>query len=97
MLGSAEVASYHREEGDKLFDPIKKFLEKHAVNYCCASVVGHPVEEILKAASTEELHLVVMGRRGQGLIGRTLIGSVGQRVVSECDKPYCLSNSTSPF
>ena len=28
MLGSAEVAAYHREEGDKVLNPIKKFLDK---------------------------------------------------------------------
>ena len=76
MLGSAEVAAYHREEGDKVLDPIKKFLDKHALNYRCMSVVGHPVEEILKAAEKEKSHLIVMGTRGHGLIGRTLIGAL---------------------
>lgn len=87
MLGSAEVAAYHREEGDKVLDPIKKFLDKHALNYRCMSVVGHPVEKILKAAAKEKSHLIVMGTRGHGLIGRALIGSIAQRVVSDCDVP----------
>ena len=90
MLGSAEVAAYHREEGAKVLDPIRKFLDKHALNYRCASVVGHPVEEILKAGVKEKSHLIVMGTRGQGLIGRALIGSVAQRVVSDCDIPVLL-------
>ena len=90
MLGSAEVAAYHREEGVKVLDPIKKFLNKHALKYRCASVVGHPVEEILKAAATEKSHLIVMGTRGHGVIGRALIGSVAQRVVSDCDIPVLL-------
>lgn len=90
MMGSAEVAAYHREEGDKVLDPIKTFLDKHALNYRCASVVGHPVEEILKAAATEKSHLIVMGTRGHGVIGRALIGSIAQRVVSDCDIPVLL-------
>ena len=90
LLGSAEVAAYHREEGDKVLGPIKKFLAKHALNYSCASVVGHPVEEILKAAEKEKSHLIVMGTRGHGLIGRALMGSVAQRVVSDCDVPVLL-------
>ena len=90
MLGSAEVAAYHQEEGDKVLDPIKKFLDKHALKYRCASVVGHPVEEILKAAATEKSNLIVMGTRGHGLIGRTLIGSIAQRVVADCDIPVLL-------
>ena len=90
MLGSAEVAAYHREEGDKVLDPIKKFLDKHALNYRCASLVGHPVEEILEAATKEKSELIVMGTRGHGLIGRTLVGSIAQRVVSESDIPVLL-------
>ena len=90
MLGSAEVTAYHREEGDKVLGPIKTFLDKHALKYRCASVVGHPVEEILKAAATEKSNLIVMGTRGHGLIGRTLIGSIAQRVVSDCDLPVLL-------
>ena len=90
MLGSAEVAAYHREDSDKVLDPIKKFLDQHAVNYRCASVVGHPVEEIIKAAATEKSHLIVMGTRGHGVIGRALIGSIAQRVVSDSDIPVLL-------
>ena len=56
MLGSADVAAYHREEGEKVLGPIKKFLDKHTLNYRCESVVGHPVEEILKTAA-EENHI----------------------------------------
>ncbi len=90
MLGSADVAAYHREEGDKVLEPIRKFLGKHALNYRCFSVVGHPVEEILKAAAAEKSHLIVMGTRGLGLIGRALIDSIAQRVVSDCDIPVLL-------
>ena len=90
ILGSAEVAAYHREEGDKVLDPIKKFLDSHALKYRCMSVVGHPVEEILKAAAEEKSQLIVMGTRGHGLIGRALIGSIAQRVVSDCDIPVLL-------
>lgn len=90
LLGSSEVAAYHREEGDKVLDPIKKFLDKHALAYRSACVVGHPVEAILKAAASEKSHLIVMGTRGHGMIGRALIGSIAQRVVSDCDIPVLL-------
>ncbi len=90
LLGSAEIAAYHREEGAKVLKPIKKFLDKHGLKYRSNSVVGHPVEEILKAAAKEKSHLVVMGTRGHGLIGRVLIGSTAQRVVSDCDLPVLL-------
>ena len=90
MLGSAEVAAYHREEGAKVLDPIKKFLDKHAISYRSVSVVGHPVEEILKAAEKQKSHLIVMGTRGHGWIGRALIGSIAQRVVADSSIPVLL-------
>jgi nucleotide-binding universal stress UspA family protein len=90
LLGSAEVAAYHREEGEKVLDPIKKFLDRHGLNYRCVSVVGHPVEEILKAATKEKSHMIVMGTRGHGLMGRALMGSIAQRVVSDSDIPVLL-------
>lgn len=90
MLGSADVAAYHREEGEKVLGPIKKFLDKHALNYRCESVVGPPVEEILKMAAKEKSHMIVMGTHGYGLIKRALMGSISQRVVSDCDIPVLL-------
>ncbi len=90
LLGSAEVAAYHYEEGDKVLEPIKKFLDSHTVAHRCASVVGHPVEEILRAAALEKSDVIVMGTRGHGLIGRALMGSVAQRVVADSDIPVLL-------
>ncbi len=90
MLGAAEVAGFHREEADKVLDPIKRFLDRHALSDRCHSVVGAPVAEILKAVKREGAHLIVMGTHGHGLIGRALMGSIAQRVVAECDVPALL-------
>ena len=90
MLGAAEVAAFHREEADKVLDPINRFLDRHALSYRCHSVVGAPVAEILKAVKRESAHLIVMGTHGHGLIGRALMGSIAQRVVAECDVPALL-------
>ena len=90
MLGSAEVAAYHEEEANKVLNPIKRFLDRHALQYRCATVVGLPVDEILKAAKREKSHLLVMGTHGHGLLGRALMGSIAQRVVSDCDIPVLL-------
>lgn len=83
MLGSAEVAAYHREEGTKV-------LDKHAISYRSVPVVGHPVEEILKAAEKQKSYLIVMGTRGHGLIGWTRVGSIAQRVLADSSIPVLL-------
>lgn len=90
MLGSAEVAAYHQEEANKVLNPIKRFLDRHALPYRCATAIGLPVAEILKAAKREKSHLLVMGTHGHGLLGRALMGSIAQRVVADCDIPVLL-------
>lgn len=89
MLGS-EVAARHREEGDMMLDPFKKLLDKPALEDHCASVVGHPVEEILRVAKDEKSHLIVMDTRGHRLIMRASIGSNAQRVMSGSHMPELL-------
>lgn len=90
MLGSGEVLAYQREEADKVLDPIKRFLDRHALKHRCAWVVGHPAEEIVRATRREGAHMLVMGTHGHGLLGRALMGSIAQRVIVDCDVPVLL-------
>ena len=90
MLGSAEVAAYHAEEATKVLAPIQTFLEKHTVRHRCMSVVGRTVDEIIFAAKNEHAEMIVMGTHGHGWVGRALIGSVAQRVVTDSEIPVLL-------
>ncbi|MES2423039.1 MAG: universal stress protein [Pseudomonadota bacterium] len=90
MLGSEEAAAYHGEEADKVLKPIRKFLDRHAVPYQCDWVVGNPATEIVRAAQKKKAHMVVMGTHGYGLLGRTVMGSVAQKVTADCDLPVLL-------
>jgi nucleotide-binding universal stress UspA family protein len=90
MVGSAAVADYHREESEKVLKPIIRFLERHDLRFTTRSAVGHPGAEIAKAARKEKAHLIVMGTHGHGVLGRALLGSVAQNVLTECDIPVLL-------
>ena len=90
MLGSAEVASYYAEEATKVLAPIQTFLEKNAIRHRCMSVVGHVVDEIIFAAKNEHAEIIVMGTHGHSWIGRALMGSIAQRVVTDSDIPVLL-------
>ena len=90
MLGSGEVLAYQREEAGKVLDPIKKFLDRHALKYRSAWVVGSAADEIVQATQREGAHLLVMGTHGHGLLGRALMGSIAQRVIVDCDIPVLL-------
>ncbi len=46
-------------------------------------VEGYPADKILEAANEENSDMIVMGRRGQGHIRHTLLGSVSDRVADQ--------------
>ena len=90
MLGADVVADYHREEAEKVIEPIKAFLDRHAIPFRCRWVVGSPCDLILEAAVAEKVHLIVLGTHGHGLVGRFFMGSIAQRVVARCEVPVLL-------
>jgi nucleotide-binding universal stress UspA family protein len=90
MVGASTVHEYHEEEAAKILKPIERFLAKHNLNFRSLTVVGAPAAEILRAASREKVHLIVMGTHGHGLLGRAVMGSVAQRVLTEADLPVLL-------
>jgi len=90
MLGSADVAAYYAEEATKVLAPIQTFLENHAVRHRCMSVVGHAVDEIIFAAKNEHAEIIVMGTHGHGWLGRAVMGSIAQRVVTGSEIPVLL-------
>jgi nucleotide-binding universal stress UspA family protein len=90
MVGGTAVADYHREEAEKVLKPITKFLERHDIAFTTRMAVGRPGEEIVKVATKEKAHLIVMGSHGHGILGRALLGSVAQNVLTSCDIPVLL-------
>ena len=90
MVGATAVAEYHESEAQKVLNPIGKFLQRHDVRYTTKWAVGHPGQEIVKAAKKEKANLIVMGTHGHGILGRALLGSVAQNVVTDCEVPVLL-------
>jgi nucleotide-binding universal stress UspA family protein len=90
MVGAQAVADYHRDEAARVLDPINRFLDRHKVRYSSSWTVGPNAAEILRAADKQKAHMIVMGTHGHGLLGRALMGSVAQRVVTDCSVPVLL-------
>ena len=90
LAGASAVAGYHKEEAAKVLDPIGRFLKRHGIPYSVQWRVGSAAQEILAAAGREKAHLVVMGTHGHGAVGRALLGSVAQKVVTGCEVPVLL-------
>lgn len=90
MVGAAAVNDYHREEADKVLKPIARFLERHGIAHTAKYAVGAPGPEIVRAATKGKAQLIVMGTHGHGVLGRALMGSVAQNVVTQCEVPVLL-------
>lgn len=90
MVGAEAVRSYHSDEAGKVLKPIERFLARHDIKFKTSWAVGSAGQEIVRAAKREKAHLVVMGTHGHGIIGRALMGSVAQHVVTDCDVPVLL-------
>lgn len=90
MVGANAVHEYHAEEAGKVLKSIEKFLARHDISYSSRWAVGSPGQEIVKAAKKEKANMIVMGTHGHGILGRALLGSVAQNVITECDIPILL-------
>jgi nucleotide-binding universal stress UspA family protein len=83
-LSKEVMTDYYAEEGAKVLDPIRVFMEKQNIaNYVIDQRHGHAAEEILKAATSVGAEMIVMGTHGHGIFGRALMGSIATKVISE--------------
>ncbi len=89
-VGKDIVDHYHASEAEKVLDPIMKFLAKHDVKATSEWLVGEPAAEIARSSKKRKSHVIIMGTHGHGLLGRMLMGSVAQRVITESAIPVLL-------
>lgn len=90
LLGAATVRAWHKEEAEKVLQPIERFLKRHNIAFSASWVAGTAATQIVQAVKREKVHMLVMGTHGHGLLGRALLGSVAQRVVADVDVPVLL-------
>ena len=90
MLGAAAVSDFHQDEARKVLGPIERFLKAHKLQFRTSWTVGSAPSELLAAAKKDKSELIVMGTHGHGIIGRALMGSVAQRVVTDSTVPILL-------
>jgi nucleotide-binding universal stress UspA family protein len=90
FVGASVVADYHSDEAAKVLAPIEEFLRRHELKVRTSWVIGQAGPEIVEASKREGAQMIVMGTHGYGLLGRTVMGSVAQRVLVDSDVPVLL-------
>ena len=53
---------------------------------------GSPGDAILRVAATRHADLIIVGRRGHGLLGDLLLGSTSERVVRDAKAPVLVAH-----
>lgn len=85
-----EVEKEYRSKLDSIADS----LSAEGFKFEGELLRGVPNEKINEIANEEEADLIVMGKRGQGLIDRMLIGSTTLKVLRESDIPVLAVKSS---
>lgn len=89
-VGKDIVATYYREEGEKVLNPVSKFLMRHDINARTVMKTGHVAETIAKVADQGKFDLVIMGSHGHGGLMKLVMGSVATQVLAHCKTPVLL-------
>ncbi len=76
-----------KEEGEKILSEVKELAGKEGVKVQTVIEEGIPFEKICEVAQNSDGDLIVMGSHGRTGIGKVLIGSVTERVISRAHCP----------
>jgi nucleotide-binding universal stress UspA family protein len=74
----------------RIIDRLKNMVPQEARNWCTPETVllkGHPHEELIRYAKANDIALIVLGVRGQGLVEKLFVGSTTDRVARQTPCP----------
>lgn len=90
VLDRELLNSYYADEGEKVFHPLRTFLDKQGLTATFLSKTGHVAETIAKSATEGDFDLLMMGSHGHSELGNLVLGSVATRVMAHCKTPVLL-------
>ena len=90
VLDRELLHSYYADEGEKVFHPLRIFLDKQGLKATFLSKTGHIADTISKTATEGDFDLLMMGSHGHSELGNLVLGSVATRVMAHCKTPVLL-------
>ena len=90
VLDRELLHSYYADEGEKVFHPLRTFLDKQGLTATFLSKTGHVAETIAKSSVEGNFDLLMMGSHGHSELGNLVLGSVATRVMAHCKTPVLL-------
>ena len=92
--GKIDVEEWAKDSTSKWlvsFDKIQEELKRGGLKFTYRVTAGAADEEIIRVANEEKVDLIVMGKRGLGLVDRVLIGSTALRVMRASGIPVLIA------
>lgn len=90
FISREALDTYHREEGLAALVNARRLLDEAGVPHHDKVVVGHVAETIVRYATEQGFHRIVMGTHGRGGFLDVLLGSVAHDVVKHSTVPVTL-------
>lgn len=90
VLDRELLQGYYADEGEKVFKPLRTFLDAQRITATFLSKTGHVADVIAKTADEGHFDLVMMGSHGHNQLGNLVMGSVATRVIAGCKTPVLL-------
>ncbi len=84
------VQGYYDEEAQKVIDPVRTFFAEKGIEAQYISKVGHPADEVARAATQGNFDMLMLGSHGHGVLGNLIMGSVATKVLSLCQIPVLI-------
>lgn len=85
-----ELYQKHSEKNKATAEHIKSIANKYQVPHKLESLHGHAGHSIVKAAEANNAGMIICGSRGQGLIRRTILGSISDYILHHARMPVVI-------
>ena len=90
VLDRELMHAYYADEGEKVFHPLRTFLDGRGLKVSFISMTGHVSDTIASTASEGGFDLLMMGSHGHDALGNLVMGSVATKVMAHCKVPVLL-------
>ncbi|MGZ3930596.1 MAG: universal stress protein, partial [Bacteroidia bacterium] len=91
------AARTSREAENEMRSAALKIKHAGGVDYECVTVTGHATKAILKAISSKNIDLVIMGTNDETEFSRAILGSITMRIIEKAECPVITVPSEAPL
>lgn len=90
VLDREVLLGYYADEGERVFKPVRAFLDQQGRQGTFLSKSGPVAQTIARTAEEGHFDLIMMGSHGHSELAGLVLGSVATRVLASCKTPVLL-------